>query len=68
LEARGGIEPPVKVLQTFALPLGDRAVTVHPTKKTQPPNFSIFAITDSIVIPVWLRTLGVRFAALSRFR
>jgi hypothetical protein len=27
LEARGGIEPPVKVLQTFALPLGDRAST-----------------------------------------
>jgi hypothetical protein len=25
LEARGGIEPPMKVLQTFALPLGDRA-------------------------------------------
>src|SRR5262249_44905229 len=25
LEARGGIEPPVKVLQTFALPLGYRA-------------------------------------------
>jgi hypothetical protein len=26
LEARGGIEPPIKVLQTFALPLGYRAV------------------------------------------
>jgi hypothetical protein len=26
LEARGGIEPPIKVLQTFALPLGDRAM------------------------------------------
>jgi hypothetical protein len=25
LEARGGIEPPIKVLQTFAFPLGDRA-------------------------------------------
>jgi hypothetical protein len=25
LEARGGIEPPIKVLQTFALPLGHRA-------------------------------------------
>jgi hypothetical protein len=25
LEARGGIEPPIKVLQTYALPLGDRA-------------------------------------------
>src|SRR5271155_936856 len=25
MEARGGIEPPIKVLQTFALPLGDRA-------------------------------------------
>ena len=27
LEARGGIEPTIKVLQTFALPLGDRAPT-----------------------------------------
>jgi hypothetical protein len=26
LEARGGIEPPIMVLQTIALPLGDRAV------------------------------------------
>ena len=25
LEARGGIEPPIWVLQTHALPLGDRA-------------------------------------------
>ena len=28
LEARGGIEPPIKVLQTFALPLGDRAAEI----------------------------------------
>jgi hypothetical protein len=26
LEARDGIEPTIKVLQTFALPLGDRAL------------------------------------------
>ena len=25
MEARGGIEPPITVLQTIALPLGDRA-------------------------------------------
>ena len=25
LEARGGIEPPIKALQALALPLGDRA-------------------------------------------
>jgi hypothetical protein len=30
LEARGGIEPPIKVLQTFALPLGDRASGTTP--------------------------------------
>jgi hypothetical protein len=29
LEARGGIEPPIKVLQTFALPLGDRASEIN---------------------------------------
>ena len=26
LEARGGIEPPIELLQSSALPLGDRAV------------------------------------------
>jgi hypothetical protein len=25
LEAQGGIEPPIKALQAFAFPLGDRA-------------------------------------------
>jgi hypothetical protein len=29
LEARGGIEPPIWVLQTHALPLGDRAPDLH---------------------------------------
>ena len=29
LEARDGIEPPIKVLQTLALPLGDRASDVN---------------------------------------
>jgi hypothetical protein len=33
LEARGGIEPPIKVLQTFALPLGDRASDSNPAYK-----------------------------------
>ena len=36
LEARGGIEPPIKVLQTFALPLGYRAVG-----KLRDCNFSV---------------------------
>jgi len=31
LEAREGIEPSIKVLQTFALPLGDRAVLKNAT-------------------------------------
>jgi hypothetical protein len=29
MEARGGIEPPMKVLQTLALPLGDRALEIE---------------------------------------
>src|ERR1700681_4914931 len=29
LEARGGIEPPIMVLQTIALPLGDRATGLN---------------------------------------
>ncbi len=45
LEARGGIEPPMKVLQTFALPLGYRAarpanhsIRDLPTATFQPGN------------------------------
>jgi hypothetical protein len=38
LEARGGIEPPIKVLQTFALPLGDRALVAR--SSYQEPNSS----------------------------
>ena len=37
LEARGGIEPPIKVLQTFALPLGDRASEQSPFYQTVAP-------------------------------
>ncbi len=29
MEARGGIEPPIKALQAFALPLGDRALIAN---------------------------------------
>jgi hypothetical protein len=36
LEARGGIEPPIKVLQTFALPLGDRALDAAILPETKP--------------------------------
>jgi hypothetical protein len=39
LEARGGIEPPIKVLQTFALPLGDRAFDKAASTAT-PTNLS----------------------------
>jgi hypothetical protein len=38
MEARGGIEPPIKVLQTFALPLGDRALVAR--SSYQEPNSS----------------------------
>jgi hypothetical protein len=34
LEARGGIEPPIKVLQTFALPLGDRAAEIESRRES----------------------------------
>ena len=33
LEARGGIEPPVKVWQTYALPLGDRATEARGNRR-----------------------------------
>ena len=39
LEARGGIEPPIKVLQTFALPLGDRASGAGCRRGDEPAKF-----------------------------
>jgi hypothetical protein len=33
MEARGRIELPIKVLQTFALPLGDRALEYKQRKR-----------------------------------
>src|ERR1700687_3539445 len=41
LEARGGIEPPIKVLQTFALPLGDRAWDANLSYQTATPASSL---------------------------
>jgi hypothetical protein len=41
LEARGGIEPPIKVLQTFALPLGDRAPAGSSRGRNPGPNHSM---------------------------
>jgi hypothetical protein len=38
LEARGGIEPPIKVLQTFALPLGDRALVLQDRPENTKPT------------------------------
>jgi hypothetical protein len=40
LEARGGIEPPIKVLQTFALPLGDRAAVQISLAMILPEEFT----------------------------
>jgi hypothetical protein len=53
LEARGGIEPPIRVLQTLALPLGDRAADIERVvrrckfrssspKNTKPANQSLW--------------------------
>ena len=36
LEARGGIEPPIMVLQTIALPLGDRATEDEELTRRRP--------------------------------
>jgi hypothetical protein len=42
LEARGGIEPPVKVLQTYALPLGYRATEAKGNRRQQNSLWDIF--------------------------
>ena len=48
LEARGGVEPPIKVLQTFALPLGDRAsgVSILPERK---PGITLFQFQPKVM-------------------
>jgi hypothetical protein len=59
LEARGGIEPPIKVLQTFALPLGDRAterkrllVLSDPFSVRKEKRKYFCALTTSLLAPV----------------
>src|SRR5271154_6641589 len=49
LEARGGIEPPMKVLQTFALPLGYRAPdqTRFFSSENKKPTIGIVGIRTS---------------------
>jgi hypothetical protein len=49
LEARDGIEPPIKVLLTFALPLGDRASREN---HQLPENLANPWITSSALPPV----------------
>jgi hypothetical protein len=48
LEARGGIEPPIKVLQTFALPLGDRA-SIYSILSDRQPGITF----REGYIPIW---------------
>jgi hypothetical protein len=58
LEARGGIEPPIKVLQTFALPLGDRASEAHHFTKIVNPA-SRFAVQKRYgTSPIWILNLA----------
>ena len=59
MEARGGIEPPIKVLQTFALPLGDRAVVTG--------RFIITSRPD-IISRIIFQTRSHPFASRSPFR
>jgi hypothetical protein len=40
LEARGGIEPPIKALQASALPLGDRATELAAFAPTDKRNLA----------------------------
>jgi hypothetical protein len=62
LEARGGIEPPIKVLQTFALPLGDRAPFARLIQEPicQEPNSShtIGAFQPKQMIPTTIASSG----------
>jgi hypothetical protein len=48
MEARGRIELPIKVLQTFALPLGDRALENNATVRL---HISIVARSVPIHVP-----------------
>jgi hypothetical protein len=65
LEARGGIEPPIKVLQTFALPLGDRAKhgsIVNDSIPVQVRLTIIFSNFKRLHMGLRRRTLSARMA------
>ena len=53
LEARGGIEPPVKVLQTYALPLGYRALFAECFKCVEPYRASLAADIRTLLLAVF---------------
>ena len=55
LEARGGIEPPIMVLQTIALPLGDRATGLKVVSSQQSAISQKKCAEASILYP---QTLG----------
>ena len=51
MEARGGIEPPIKALQALALPLGDRAPVRKTAAKMKNPPTGIPAVGSEL--PSW---------------
>ena len=60
LEARGGIEPPIKVLQTFALSLGDRAsgkTILSDSNEAQ--NFTVKRFAFHEIAPTTFRSYSV---------
>jgi hypothetical protein len=63
LEARGGIEPPIKVLQTFALPLGDRAPDKTPFASDN-SSLSSPAQKQKTHLPGYLPAVGAKALGL----
>ena len=49
LEARGGIEPPIMVLQTIALPLGDRATGLEDLMRGEDGK-EVFALSSCSIL------------------
>jgi hypothetical protein len=60
LEARGGIEPPMRVLQTLALPLGYRALKALTINIRAPGYLFPFSCRDSDSLVAELETVLTR--------
>ena len=69
MEARGGIEPPIMVLQTIALPLGDRAIDEElrgEDGRESSPSAPALYCTNKLLLPYKKLSRSRRLAEMRR--